>query len=116
MKQVKWTDIGLEEVPKTNRKLVSEYIDRIEWQRIPKGGSLSVAMMPGENIKEVIKQLKLRAVTHIAISHDMAPFGLYGVRNRFKNGVADIFMVDNGCEVAIIRSDFIPKDQARNEI
>ena len=90
-------------------KLTAAITD-LDWQ--PLKGGLSVAMMPGEGIKSCIKELKIPKVSHIAISHELAPYGLYGIRGHYKNGDAQIYVVDEGCSIVVVASDFWPKEQA----
>lgn len=67
------------------------------WHEIPKGGKLTLAMMPGMGIQESIKQLRLPNVSHVAISAACSPFGLYGMRAHYKGGqVVEVFVIDSG--------------------
>lgn len=71
--------------------------------------------MAGLAIKAVINDVPLRAVTAVAVGvvecySDNEPgpstYGLYGIRNRYSNGVAEIFVVDRGSDALIVASDF----------
>lgn len=69
------------------------------WLEIPKDGSaLAVGFMPGEGIKETIKELNLPRVTHIAISARLSPMGFYGIRAHYKSGTqtVEVFVIDSG--------------------
>ena len=57
-------------------------------------------------MKEVIKELRIPKVSHVAYSHEMAPYGLMGVKAHYKNGDANVFMVDEGSNIVIIATDF----------
>lgn len=73
----------------------------LEWIGMPKKGeSLSLPMMPGEGIKGAIKELKIPRVSHIAISHDLAPYGFYGIRASYTNANVEVFLIDAGCYLA----------------
>jgi hypothetical protein len=117
--QRNWTTVGqklagmeLEDgVQVIDQAAVVRAIGTVEWQEIPEGGTISVAMMPGEGIKEAIKQLRIPKVSHIAISNELAPFGFYGIRGHYKNGDAEVFLVDTGCSITPVCSDFYPKGE-----
>jgi len=97
-----WTKIG-KDYTEGKEDRVGAIFDRMEWS-MPE----SMAMMPGLGIKECIKQLRLPKVTNVAVSHEMAPFGLIGVECNYKNGRARVFALDQGCEIVILCSDFYP--------
>jgi len=42
--------------------------------------------LPGLGIKGVIKEFKLPGVDKIAISHNLAPYGFYGIQANYKKG------------------------------
>jgi len=65
---------------------------RVVWEAMP----CKVAYMPGKAIEALIKQFHIPSVSHIAVSADLAPFGLIGVRAHYKNAEVDIFAVDEG--------------------
>jgi hypothetical protein len=66
----------------------------VDWQEFTPG--VEVAMMPGLGIQETIKQLRIPKVSHFAISNELAPFGLYGIRGHFENADVDFFVADAG--------------------
>jgi hypothetical protein len=83
--------------------------DRLEWQELFPAG-VTMAMMPGEAIKAAIAELRLPKVSHVATSNEMAPYGLIGIRAHYKNGTANVYLVDEGCQIVVLCSDFYPKD------
>lgn len=68
------------------------------WLPVPMDGTpLTVAMLPGDSIKEAIKQLRLPRVSHVAISAACSPYGLYGIRAHYKGDqTVDVFIMDTG--------------------
>lgn len=103
-----WTETGKQHTEGRHDE-ISSYVADVEWQGIP----CTVGMMPGEGIKAVIKELKIPKVTHIAVSHELAPFGLYGIRAHYKNGMVEVFVVDTGTELSPICSDlYSDKEEA----
>ena len=96
-----WTEVGKEHT-KNKQEEVAAMIDRLEWQSIP----CTMPMGPGEGLKSVIKELRIPKVSHVAFSHEMAPYGLMGVKAHYKNGDANVYMVDEGSNIVIIASDF----------
>ncbi len=100
-----WTEVGKEHTENKHGE-ISAIIDRMEWHGLP----YTMGAMPGMGIKEVIKQLGIPKVSHVAISHELAPYGLMGVKAHYKNGEATIYMVDEGTGIVIIASDFYPEN------
>lgn len=96
-----WTQVGREHTEGKESEL-AEMFERLDWQTIP----CTLPMAPGEGLKEVIKELRIPKVSHVAYSHELAPYGLMGVKAHYKNGDATIYMVDEGSEIVIVASDF----------
>jgi len=105
-----WTEVGLRELenaervdrfnePGINKEDVESAIRNMEWREIKKGET--VPMGPGEGIKSTIKEFKIPA-THYAISNDLAPYGFYGIRGKYKNGIHNIFVLDSGVAITPI--------------
>jgi hypothetical protein len=103
-----WTNIGAEYVTDDNRTHVEHAIEKLAW-RTPEG---EFPAMPGLGIKAVISELRLPKVSRVAISHDLAPYGLYGIEANYKNGCARVYVVDKGSNLIPICSDFWPKEAA----
>ena len=81
---------------------IGAMFERLEWHEIP----YTMGMGPGLGIKEAIKQLRIPKVSHVADSHELAPYGLMGVIGHYKNGEARIYLIDIGTEVIVLASDF----------
>ena len=86
------------------RKSLARAFDALEWPALP----IECGMMPGENIKHAIRELHIPKVSHVAISHERAPYGLYGIRAHYSNGDADIYLLDRGSDLMTLASDFEP--------
>jgi hypothetical protein len=113
-----WMKVGAEHTAtEKQRAEVLKAIEAMEWQRIPGPDekALVVGMMPGENIKECIRELRLPKVSAIAISNEMAPYGLYGIESNFKNRRARLYVLDKGHVCTPLCSDFWPKEESRDE-
>jgi hypothetical protein len=54
-------------------------------------------MSPALAIKAVIREFELRGVTRIAISHDLAPYGLFGI--EVLGGRQRIYVLDRGHDI-----------------
>lgn len=96
-----WTSVGKEHTEGKEVEL-AEIFGRMEWQKLP----CTMAAMPGMGIKEAIKQLQIPKVSHVSCSNELAPYGLMGIKARYKNGSATIYLVDEGIGVVPIASDF----------
>lgn len=96
-----FTEVGKEHSEGKEAELAGMF-DRLDWQAIP----CEMAAMPGMGIKEVIKQLHIPKVSHVASSHELAPYGLMGIKAHYKNGDATIYIVDEGTNCTILASDF----------
>lgn len=105
-----WTTRGCEYNGTNEQKTaLAGMFDRLQWQEIGQG--ITVPMMPGEAIKEAIVQLRLPKVSHIALSNEMAPYGLVGIRAHYKNGRADVYLCDEGTNCVVLCSDFYPNEE-----
>ena len=106
--RVDWMKVGKEHW-KGNQERIINICESAEWTHIPKEG-ITIAMMPALGIEGVIKEFKIPKVSHIAILRDLAPFGLYGIRGHYKNGDADIFVVDEGDHISPLCSFFTERE------
>lgn len=98
-----WTEIGKEET-EGHQDRIGKILDSLDWEPLITGKQYP--MMPAHGVMESIKQLRIPKVSHIAIGcHEMAPFGLYGIRGHYKNGMAEIFLLDRGHDILVIASD-----------
>ena len=96
-----WTNVGGKWVADGDRPRVLRYIERMTWE----GVEGNKPMMPALGIKAAIKELRIPRVDLIAISADMAPYGLYGIQAHYTNGRVRVYLVDSGCGVTPIMSE-----------
>lgn len=96
-----WTEIGRNDYTDGQQKTYGRIFESMDWQTLP----CTLGMMPGENIKQAIKDLRIPKVSHVAVSSEAAPYGVYGVRGHYKNGTANIYLIDAGSEVCVLASD-----------
>lgn len=71
----------------------------MEWQKVPESGpGVMLGAMAAMAITSVVRHYHLVGVTHLAVSHALAPYGLYGIRCPDR----EYFVVDEGdsCVVA----------------
>ena len=102
-----YTNVGKEEA---TLEQIDEAVKTLNWLELSKEKSLPMAQ--GLAIKEVVKKCRIPKVSHIAyhgmIHGSSCPYGFYGIKAKYKNGKAVIYLLDNGCEVVIMASDFYP--------
>ena len=89
--RVDWMQIGKDHWT-DNQKRLQKLCEGIKWQKVP----CTVGGMAGMNISEAIEGFKIPKVSHIAVAHDLAPFGLYGIRGHYKSEDVEIFLIDEG--------------------
>ncbi len=99
IKKVNWTKTGKEFYEDKQEQILSA-MDSMDWKEFKEG--LSVAMSPGMAIKEIIKQMRFRKVSHFAISHHLAPYGFYGLSIHYKNADVKAYFADTGTEIISI--------------
>jgi len=94
-----WTTVGesvidleLEDCTPITREVLLAAIDGLVWRDF--AGDL--AAIPGLAIKGCIDDLRIPRVSRVSISHDLAPYGLYGIEGNYTNGTAHVFIVDLG--------------------
>jgi hypothetical protein len=102
----------------TTRDEIEKGIARLEWVDRPESGIINGPMSPVLGIGAAIDQLDLRRVVAYAIDGYVtawddaecgeSAYGLYGIRNRYGNGAADIYVVDRGTDILPVRADFTP--------
>jgi len=93
---------------------LAKAFNSLTWQSI-KGG-LDMPALPGLGIKAAIKELRLPKVSHVADSAALAPYGLYGIRANYKDGRADVYLMDLGTRMVVLASDFWPTKEAQKAI
>lgn len=96
-----WTNVA-KEYTENKEDEIAEMFNRLEWHELP----YTMAAMPGMGIKEAIKQLNIPKVSHVACSHELAPYGLMGIIGHYKNGEAKVYLIDTGTEIIPLASDF----------
>ncbi len=102
-----WTSVGSEHnADDSKRARLAAMFDRLEWQEL-KPDTVE-AMMPALGIRAAIKELRIPKVSHYAISRELAPYGLYGIRGHFTNGQAEVYLCDEGSRMVVLASDFHP--------
>lgn len=111
-----WLEIGKKHTGKdSKRQKIDQAIEELDWMQVPGKNDppLRVGMMPGENIKEIIQQLRMPNVSAVAISSELAPCGLYGIEANYVNGRARLYVLDEGHACTPLASDFWPKEESR---
>lgn len=81
-----------------NEVRITGIIGRMQWETDFAGKQYP--MMPALGIKNAIAELKIPKVSAIAISNELAPFGLYGIEAHYKNADVKIYIVDEGSLIA----------------
>jgi len=94
MNRIDWLNVGREHW-EGNQEKITAIIGRMTWKSLP----CDMGFMQGEAIKEIIKEFKIPKVSHVADSHEMAPYGLLGIRAHYSNADIELFAIDNGCGV-----------------
>jgi hypothetical protein len=105
-----WTEVGVE-YTRDKQRDIAAMIERMEWRTLP----CEMGMGPGMAIKEAIKAFKIPRPSRVATSNEMATYSLIAVEGNYKNGRAQIFMVDDGVSVTPICTDFYAKEEVTNE-
>ena len=94
-KKVDWFGVS-REYWEGNQEEIEEYCRGVEWVSLP----CELPMGPGMAIKSIIKEFEIPKVDVVAYSHNMAPFGLLGIRGHYGNGNVNLFFVDEGVSVS----------------
>ncbi len=94
---IDWMTVGGEYTDGKHQEFET-FFNKAEWQEIP----CTLGMMPAMAIDEAIKQFDIRKVSHVAVLNDCAPYGLYGIKAKFKQGKVDLFVIDVGDTVISI--------------
>lgn len=105
-----YTNIGAEFRSEHAREAISEgqinrAIEGLTWEEVHEGMSLPMAQ--GEGLKSCIKELRIPKVTHVAyMGVILGHYGFYGVRGHYKNGTAEVYLMDSGCSITVMASDY----------
>ena len=86
------------------RDKLQSVVDGLEWETF--GVGLQLPAMPGMAIETAIKEYRIPRVSRVAVSHEYAPYGFCAVTGNYKNGTADVYLIDDGCSVRAIAADF----------
>ena len=78
----------------------------LKW--VPFEAGIKVPYMAGQLIRAALERLPGRALTHFAISPELAPFGLVAIRrDGFKGGPVNIYLADCGDESLVLATEQI---------
>jgi hypothetical protein len=110
-RQRTWTKIGADYTASIEHVWAAKF-DELEWITLPKDGKgLTLPMCQGEAIKAAIKELRIPKVSHIAWNGVYGSgYGVYGIRGHYKNGAAEIFILDEGSRIVVLCSDLYPNE------
>ena len=75
-----------------------------EWQDMEQNKSL--AFSQGFAVNEAVRQFKIPKVSHVAQYGMICGHGLIGIRAHYKNGMAQIYLADNGTACIPVAVDF----------
>lgn len=93
---IDWFPVGKEFSGSQNQKdRILEIIGRVQWQPVQLD-TVKMGIMQGYAIEEAVKHFKIPKVSHVADSHELAPFGLICIRGHYVNDSVDLFFVDKG--------------------
>jgi hypothetical protein len=70
----------------------ADYFKNANWMKVP----CTIGMSPAIALEEVMKKFNLPKASHITIINDCAPYGLYGIKTKFRQGIVDFFVLDVG--------------------
>lgn len=89
-------------------------ISALEWERAPrKDETITLPIMPGLGIQNAIESYRIPKVSHFAISHDLAPYGFYGIRGHYKGlDHVDVFIIDEGSALLAVCADVYELQEA----
>ena len=91
MLRVDWFQVGRDHW-EGNQEKIKQICQGVEWIEPP----CTMPFMPGECIKTLITEFKIPKVSHVCYAHDLAPYGLVGIRAHYSNADVDFFAVDEG--------------------
>lgn len=88
----------------TKEAIDSGILTAQDWQDI--SVDKSVAFSQGYAITEAIKQFRIPKVTHVSQFGMIDGHSLLGIRAKYKNGLAEIYIADNGLDAIPVAIDF----------
>lgn len=101
------TDGGVEWEPIPD-EAVERAIEKLVWE--PLAGAKPFS--PGFAIEACIRQFRIPKVTRIAISHDLAPYGFYGIEAHYKLGRTLLYVLDMGLSLQAVCYDLYAEEGA----
>lgn len=88
---IDWMNVGKQFTENKEQEFIN-FFNKAEWQGLP---AKNIAMMPAMAIQETIEIFQMRA-THFTIINGYSHYSLYGIREKFKQGIVDLFILDGG--------------------
>ena len=107
MSQINWMETS-REYWEDKQAAIKNALNNMEWQELKEG--MSLPFMPGEGIKTMIREFKLPKASHIAISRELSPYGLYGVYAHYENADVKVFCIDEGSSLSSLCQEVEFKD------
>jgi hypothetical protein len=104
-----YTKVGKE----YEKEQINNAISRTEWETFR---TTELPFMQGECIKAVIQQchVPLSKITRMAlhgfIYSNGEEHGFYALDVQYKNGQAQLYISDNGCNSCVVASDFVANE------
>jgi len=89
---IDWMESGKEYTTGKEAKMQKIFAS-VEWQEFTEGKK--EGMMPALAIKGIITQTNRKPLRY-AISHELAPLGLYGIEFNYTDAIVKSFWVDDG--------------------
>jgi len=101
-----WTEVGREfsDTPEKREK-IRRAISNLEWIDLSPGEKIKLPMMVAYGLDAVRKGCNMPALSKIAYSHEMAPFGLYAMQSNYKDVHVHVFIIDTGIEAVPVCID-----------
>lgn len=85
---------------------ISAAIEALSWV----DARIELPMIPALGIRAAISELQIPKVSLVAVSDELAPYGLYGIEGHYTNGRARVYVIDLGSEITPVASDFWPEE------
>lgn len=103
-----WMNVGRSFSEGREAELVDVFAG-LEWEPLSEG--LTLPVMAGMALDAARSQLPLVRMSHVATSSGLAPCGLIAARCNYKNGQADVYILDHGSGCTPLAVDFYPADE-----
>jgi hypothetical protein len=95
--KIDWFEVGRDHW-EGNQDKIEQICKGVDWQEITLG--MTMPFMQGNAINTLRERFNLPKASHVCDSHELAPFGLVGIRAHFKNADVDFFAVDEGTHIS----------------